>query len=144
MKVVIGGDHAGFEYIQKIITQLKHKNYEVVNLGPSSNNPVDYPDFVRPVVTSIQEKTADFGILVCGSGNGVAMVANKYTTIRAALCWNTDLAKAARNHNDANILCIPARYVAYEYAQRMVESFLDATFEKGRHQRRVNKIDLPE
>ena len=140
MKVAIGGDHAGFKYKEKIIQYLKGKGIEVEDFGPYAPDSVDYPDFVHPVANAVADNEFDLGILICGSGNGVAMTANKHQQIRAALCWNTDLAALARQHNNANIICIPERFVDYDLAQSMVDSFLSAQFEGGRHQTRVNKI----
>jgi len=140
MKIAIGGDHAGFAYKQAVVDLLKSKGIEVEDFGPFSEDSVDYPDFVHPVAKKVEAKEADLGILICGSGNGVAMTANKYQSIRAALCWQTELAALARQHNNANILCMPARFVSLDLAKEMVETFLDAEFEGGRHERRVNKI----
>ncbi|HAS46388.1 MAG TPA: ribose 5-phosphate isomerase B [Microscillaceae bacterium] len=140
MKIAIGGDHAGFAYKQEVVALLKSKGIEVEDFGPFSEDSVDYPDFVHPVAKKVEAKEADLGILICGSGNGVAMTANKYQSIRAALCWQTELAALARQHNNANILCMPARFVSLDLAKEMVETFLDSQFEGGRHERRVNKI----
>ncbi|OJJ23226.1 ribose 5-phosphate isomerase B [marine bacterium AO1-C] len=140
MKIAIGGDHAGFAYKQEVVELLKSKGIEVEDFGPFSEDSVDYPDFVHPVAKKVEAKEADLGILICGSGNGVAMTANKYQSIRAALCWQTELAALARQHNNANILCMPARFVSLELAKAMVETFLEEKFEGGRHERRVNKI----
>ena len=140
MKVAIGGDHAGFTYKEKITQYLKEKGVEVKDFGPYAADSVDYPDFVHPVANAVADKEFDLGILICGSGNGVAMTANKHQQIRAALCWNTDLAGLSRQHNNANIICIPERFVDYDLAQSMVDTFLSAEFEGGRHQNRVNKI----
>jgi len=139
-KIAIGGDHAGFEYKIKLVKYLNSKGYKVEDMGPYSSDSVDYPDFVHPVANKVEERKAAQGILICGSGNGVAMTANKHKKIRAALCWNTDLAKLARQHNNANVLCIPARFVTYQMALAMVKVFLITDFEKGRHARRVRKI----
>lgn len=140
MKIAIGGDHAGFAYKQAIVALLESKNIEVEDFGPFSEDSVDYPDFVHPVAKKVEAKEADLGILICGSGNGVAMTANKYQSIRAALCWETELAALARQHNNANILCLPARFISLDLAKEMVETFLREDFEGGRHERRVNKI----
>ncbi len=139
-KIAIGGDHAGFSYKEKIVKHLESKGVEVKDFGPFSTDSVDYPDFVHPVASGVSDEEFDLGILICGSGNGVAMTANKHQKIRAALCWNTDLAALARQHNNANIICIPERFVDYELAEQMVDTFLSAAFEGGRHQNRVNKI----
>lgn len=139
-KLAIGGDHAGFEYKTKLIKYLTSKGYKIEDLGPYSADSVDYPDFVHPVSNLVSDRKAQLGILICGSGNGVAMTANKHKKIRAALCWNTNLAALARQHNNANILCIPARFVSYKMALDMIKVFIKTDFEKGRHLRRVKKI----
>ncbi|MDX1905051.1 MAG: ribose 5-phosphate isomerase B [Thermonemataceae bacterium] len=140
MKIAIGSDHAGFTYKETLQEFLKHKGIEVVNFGTNSSESVDYPDFAHPVAQSVEKKEVDLGILICGSGNGVAMTANKHSEVRAALCWKVELAELARQHNDANILCLPARFVSVEEAQAMVEAFIRTDFEGGRHGNRVNKI----
>jgi len=140
MKISIGNDHAGTDYKFAIIKLLESKGIEVTNYGTDSNDSVDYPDFVHPVAKDVVNKSADFGILICGSANGVAMTANKYQEVRAGLCWNKEIVELTRQHNNANILCIPARYTAIPQALQMVETFLNTKFEGGRHQNRVNKI----
>lgn len=140
MKIAIGGDHAGFTYKRMLIDLLKELGHNVQDFGPDSDASVDYPDHVHPLAKSVIAKENELGILICGSGNGVAITANKYQEIRAALCWETELAKLAREHNNANILCIPARFVSEEAAREMVKVFLNTDFEGGRHQNRVNKI----
>ena len=140
MKISIGNDHAGPDYKFAIVEHLKNKGIDVMNHGTDSLDSVDYPDFVHPVVKDIINRKADFGILICGSANGVAMTANKYQEIRAGLCWNNEIVELIRQHNNANILCIPARYTAIPQAIQMVETFLNTKFEGGRHQNRVNKI----
>ena len=140
MKLAIGNDHAGSDLKKKIVTLLENQNIEVVNYGTDQNKSVDYPDFAHPVGKSIQENKVDLAIVICGSGNGVNMVVNKYSKVRSALCWNTDLAALARSHNNANILAIPARFVSEEVAIEMVNTFLTTPFEGGRHQNRVEKI----
>ena len=139
-KISIGGDHAGFEYKTRIFQMLKQKGFEIMDMGPYSDESADYPDFAHPVATSVENGEADSGILVCGSGNGVAMSANKHQGVRAAVCWNTELAALARQHNDANVLCLPARFISYPEAENIVNVFVEADFEGGRHQRRVDKI----
>lgn len=139
-KIAIGSDHAGVEYKAKIVNELREKGYEVVDLGPEDDASVDYPDFVHPTAQAVESGSCDFGVIICGSGNGAAMTANKHQDIRAALCWNRELAALARQHNDANVLSIPARFVSYHQAITMVFVFLTTQFEGGRHQRRVNKI----
>jgi len=140
MKLAIGNDHAGADLKKKIVDLLEEKKIEVINYGTDHNESVDYPDFAHPVGMSIQENKADLAIVICGSGNGVNMVVNKYSKVRSALCWNTELAALARSHNNANILAIPARFVSEEVAIEMVNTFLTTSFEGGRHQNRVEKI----
>ena len=142
MKISIGNDHAGTDYKFAIVELLESKGIEVTNYGTDSNDSVDYPDFVHPVAKDIINKESDFGILICGSANGVAMTANKYQEIRAGLCWTNEIVELIRQHNNANVLCIPARYTAIPQALKMVETFLDTEFEGGRHQRRVDKIPM--
>jgi ribose 5-phosphate isomerase B len=141
MNIAIGGDHAGFQYKQRLLSFLKANGHEVMDFGPDSDGSVDYPDHVHPLANSITAGENQFGILICGSANGVAMTANKHEDIRASICWNTELAALARQHNNANIICLPARFVAYEYAESMVNAFLNTDFEGGRHQNRVDKIN---
>ena len=140
MKIAIGNDHAGPEYKKAIVDMLKAKGYEVTNYGTDSNDSVDYPDFAHAVATDVSEGKVDFGIIICGSGNGIAMSANKHAKVRAALCWMKEIAALARQHNDANIISIPARFTSIAQALEMVETFLNTEFEGGRHQNRVNKI----
>ena len=140
LNIAIGGDHAGFEYKKLLTKQLEEGGYTVKDFGPFSDASVDYPDHVHPLAKAINENEFDFGILICGSGNGVAMTANKYPKVRAALCWLPELAKLAREHNDANILCIPARFVSEGMASEMTKLFLETKFEGGRHENRVRKI----
>lgn len=139
--IYIGCDHAGFPYKQAVIELLGGKGYAVEDQGTNAESSVDYPDFVHPVAKAVQNGTAKLGIIMCGSGNGVAITANKYKGVRAAICWQNELAELARLHNDANIISIPVRFVSKETALEMVETFLDTEFEGGRHQRRVSKID---
>ena len=140
MKIAIGGDHAGFAYKQRLITFLQSAGHDVLDFGPGSEASVDYPDHVHPLAQAVEKGEATLGILICGSGNGVAMAANKHQGIRAAICWNKDLAAVARQHNDANVICLGARFLAYEYAEGIVQTFLTTNFEGGRHQTRVDKI----
>jgi len=140
MTISIGGDHAGYEYKNQVIAALNKLKMTVIDRGPSSDASVDYADHAHPVAIDVAEEKANFGILICGSGNGVCMTANKHNKVRAALCWNTELAALSRQHNDANILCIPARFVSKRMAVLMVKKFLTTTFEGGRHANRVNKI----
>ena len=141
MKIAIGGDHAGFQYKQRLIKFLEDAGHTVRDFGPGSAQSVDYPDHVHPLASSIASKDCDLGILICGSGNGVAMTANKHENVRAALCWTTELASLARQHNNANVICLAARFIAYEYAESLVDTFLNTPFEGGRHERRVEKIN---
>lgn len=140
MKIAIGSDHAGFEYKSKIVQYLTDKGIEVQDFGTFSTESVDFPDFAHPTASAVEKGEVDFGILICGSGQGVNMTANKHQGVRSALCWNTDVARLSREHNDANIIALPARFVAYEYAIEMIEIFLNTSFEGGRHERRVQKI----
>ena len=139
MNISIGNDHAGVDYKNHIIKNLEEK-YNIVNHGTDDINSVDYPDFAHPVSLDIDNRKSDFGVLICGSGNGVAMTANKYKKVRAALCWSEEIAKLAKQHNNANVVCIPARFISKEDALQIVRSFIDTKFEGGRHERRVNKI----
>jgi len=140
MKIAIGGDHAGFDYKSRMIAFLEKEGHEIQDFGPATDSSVDYPDHVHPVANAIENEEAELGILICGSGNGVAMAANKHQGIRAAICWNQDLAALARQHNDANVICFGARFLAYEYAEGIVDTFVKTDFEGGRHQTRVDKI----
>jgi len=142
MKIAIGADHAGFTYKEQIKNFLIAKGFSVEDVGTHSPDSVDYPDFAHPVAQAVEDKQADWGILICGSGNGVAITANKHQGIRAALCWNVELAKLARQHNDANVLCLPARFVSVEEVLQMVETFANTSFEGGRHSNRVAKISI--
>lgn len=139
-KIAIGGDHAGFEYKGKMIQKLQSLGFEVKDFGPFSTDSVDYPDYVHPLSSALENGEFDLGIVICGSGNGVAITANKHQGIRAALCWNEDLAALARQHNNANVLAIPARFISFELAEKLAEIFLKTEFEGGRHANRVNKI----
>ena len=141
MKISLGADHAGYEYKEFIKSYLQEQGVEITDHGTYSNDSVDYPDFVHPVGNDLDEANADYGIVICGSGNGTAMVANKHRSVRCALCWNEELAFLARAHNDANALSIPARFVSKDLAIQMVKVFLQSAFEGGRHQRRVDKIN---
>lgn len=140
MKIAIGNDHAGTEYKLAIIGLLKSMGIEVINHGTDGSDSVDYADFVHPVAIEVEKGNADFGIIICGSGNGVSMTANKYQKIRAALCWTTEIVKLAKEHNDANILSLPARFISLPQALEMVKTFLNTYFEGGRHERRIEKI----
>jgi ribose 5-phosphate isomerase B len=140
MRISIGNDHAGVDYKKHIQEYLFVKDVEVKNYGTDSLDSVDYPDFAHPVSKDVNEKLSDLGILICGSGNGVCMTANKYQNVRAALCWDKELAMLSKTHNNANIVCIPARFVDKELALEIVKIFISENFEGGRHERRVNKI----
>ena len=140
MKISIGNDHAGTDYKFAIVKLLTSKGFEVINHGTDNEDSVDYPDFVHPVAKDVETKVADFGIIVCGSGNGANMTANKHQGVRSALCWTKEITQLARQHNNANILSIPARFTALQQALQMVDAFLNTEFEGGRHQNRVNKI----
>jgi ribose 5-phosphate isomerase B len=140
LPVAIGSDHAGFEYKEEIISYLEGKGLKVKDVGAFSKESADYPDFAHPVATLVEREQAAFGILVCGSGNGVAITANKHQGIRAAICWGEELARLARSHNNANVLCVPARFVDDNVTKQMVEVFIDTPFEGGRHENRVRKI----
>lgn len=140
MKIAIGNDHAGTDYKQAVVHYLEEQGHQVQNHGTNSNDSVDYPDFVHPVAEAVASGTADLGVVICGSGNGVSMTANKHQEIRAALCWTAEIAQLAREHNDANIISIPARFTSQPQAVNMVKVFIETPFEGGRHQRRVDKI----
>lgn len=142
MKISIGNDHAGTEYKKAIVELLKTKGITVTNHGTDSEESVDYPDFVHPVAEDVENRKSELGIIICGSGNGASITANKHQGVRSALSWSTEIAKLARQHNDANILSIPARFVSKNQALDMVEVFLNTEFEGGRHQNRVVKIPV--
>ena len=140
MKIAIGNDHAGPDYKFAIVKFLESKGITVENYGTNTLDSVDYPDFANPVAKAVNENIVDFGILICGSANGVAMTANKYPKVRAGLCWTSEIVELIRLHNNANILCIPARFTSITQALKMVDTFLNTDFEGGRHQNRVAKI----
>ncbi len=142
MKISIGNDHAGTAYKKVIVKHLEDLGYLVHNYGTNSSDSVDYPDFVHPVAEDVENKTVDFGITICGSGNGANMTANKHQGVRSALCWSKEIAALARQHNNANILSIPARFTAEQQALEMVDTFLNTAFEGGRHEKRVEKIPV--
>ena len=139
-KIAIGGDHAGYYHKEKLVKWLQSEGYEVTDFGPFNADSADYPDFVHPACDAIEKGDCDFGVLICGSGQGVTITANKHQKIRAALCWDTDLAAVTRQHNNSNVVCMAARWTAYELAESIVKTFLNTEFEGGRHQRRVDKI----
>ncbi|MCX4290860.1 MAG: ribose 5-phosphate isomerase B [Odoribacter sp.] len=140
MKIAIACDHAGFEYKEKLVEYLRSKGNEVKDFGTNSPESMDYPDTVHPLAVAVENGEFEKGIVLCGSGNGVSITANKHQGIRCALCWNVEIAWLARLHNDANVCAIPARFIAYEEAEEIVARFLSTEFEGGRHQRRVEKI----
>jgi ribose 5-phosphate isomerase B len=140
MKISIGNDHAGTEYKKEIIKHLEKNKIKVINNGTNDNKSVDYPDYIHPVARQVENKESSFGIIVCGSGNGANMTANKHQQIRSALCWTKEIATLARTHNNANILSIPSRFVSLQASIEMVDVFLKTEFEGGRHLLRINKI----
>jgi ribose 5-phosphate isomerase B len=142
MKIAIGGDHAGFQYKQEIVKYLTQKGHQVKDFGPNSEASVDYPDFAHPLGQAIEDKQYELGILICGSGNGVNITANKHKEVRAALCWNKEIAALARQHNDANVISLPARFISLDDAKLLVDTFISTPFEGGRHKTRVDKISM--
>lgn len=140
MKIAIGSDHAGFEYKEALKKWLEETGNDTKDFGTYSTASADYPDFAHPVASAVEEKEFELGILVCGSANGVAITANKHQGIRAAICWNEELASLSRQHNNANIVCLPARFISYDVAEKIVDRFLHTSFEGGRHANRVDKI----
>lgn len=140
LPLAIGCDHAGFEYKEAVKKMLSAAGWQLSDKGTYSLDSVDYPDFAHPVAAMVEKGEAAAGILICGSGNGVCMTANKHAGIRAALCWTDELASLARSHNNANVLCIPSRFISLEVAEKMTNTFLSTAFEGGRHERRVEKI----
>lgn len=140
MTIAIGNDHAGTQYKFEIVKMLEKKGHKVINFGTNTDDSMDYPDTVHPVANAVESGEADFGITLCGSGNGAQMAANKHRGIRAALCWNNELVVLARAHNNANVLSIPARFVSLQEALDFVALFLTTQFEGGRHQTRIDKI----
>ena len=140
MKISIGNDHAGVSYKEAIIAYLEEKGFEVQNYGTDTEDSVDYPDFIHPVAKDVSDGKADLGIIICGSGNGAAMTANKHQKVRAALCWTKEIVALSREHNNANILSLPARYISIPQALAMVETYISSDFEGGRHQGRIDKM----
>jgi ribose 5-phosphate isomerase B len=138
--IYIANDHAGVELKEAVVKHLEENDYTVINLGTNTLDSVDYPDFAHPLAKAIEEGKAQFGILICGSANGVCITANKHQNVRAALCWKNEIASLARQHNDANVLGLPARFITIEEGIEMVHTFLNTEFEGGRHQGRVDKI----
>lgn len=143
IRIAIGSDHAGYVYKQQLLEYLLAEGYEVKDFGPHSADSVDYPDFAHPLADAVEKKAYNFGFLLCGSANGVAITANKHQHIRAAIAWKNEIAQLARLHNDANILCLPARFISVEEAKQFAHTFLHTAFEGGRHAGRVNKIACP-
>lgn len=142
MNISIGNDHAGTAYKKAIVKHLESKGYTINNYGTDSEDSVDYPDFVHPVAKDVETKKAELGIIICGSGNGANMTANKHQGVRSALCWTKEIAALARQHNNANILSIPSRFTAEQQAIEMVDTFLNTNFEGGRHEKRIEKIPV--
>jgi ribose 5-phosphate isomerase B len=142
MKIAIGNDHSGTQLKKEIMTFLEEVGYELVNFGTDTNESVDYPDYVHSVVKCVLNKEVESAILICGSAQGVAITANKYQKIRAAVCWEPEIASLARKHNDANILCLPARFISEGIANDIALLFLQTVFEGGRHQKRIEKMTL--
>ena len=140
MNISIGNDHAGVDLKEAIISHLEQKGHELHNHGTNKEDSVDYADFIHPVAQDVEEQKSDIGIIICGSGNGAAMTANKHQKIRAALCWSAEISKLSRQHNDANILSIPARFVKFKQALEIVDQFISTPFDGGRHQKRIEKI----
>jgi ribose 5-phosphate isomerase B len=138
--IAIGSDHAGYDYKEDLISFLEARDLSFTDFGTHSKDSVDYPDFAHPVANAVESGKAAFGILLCGSANGVAITANKHKGVRAAICWGEELAKLAREHNDSNIICIPSRFVREGDAEKMVQLFMNTLFEGGRHRLRVEKI----
>ena len=141
MKIAIGNDHAGVEVKRKIENHLRQKGHTVINKGHDGKESVDYPDFIHPVSLEVKKKNTQIGIIICGSGNGAAMTANKHKGVRAAICWSEKIAELARQHNDANIISIPSRFLSEEEIISIIDVFIKTTFEGGRHKRRIDKID---
>ena len=142
MKIGIACDHAGYEYKERLVKYLREKGHEVKDYGTYSTESMDYPDTAHPLAFAVEAGEHEKGIVLCGSGNGISMTVNKHQGIRCALCWNTELAALARQHNNANVVSIPARFIAYEEAQAIIDTFLATGFEGGRHQRRIEKIPV--
>lgn len=140
MIIPIGCDHAGFELKQELIKHLESKGYEIKDFGTYSEDSIDYPDYAHPVAEMVEQNTGMLGILLCGSGNGINMTANKHQGIRSALCWQPEIARLAREHNNANIIALPARFITKETAIEMIDIFFSTDFEGGRHQNRIDKI----
>ena len=141
MNISIGNDHAGTKYKLELLSYLTEKGHTIINHATDDENSMDYPDTIHPVADDVSNQKADIGIIICGSGNGANMTANKHKNIRSALCWNSQIASLARQHNNANILSLPARFISLDEAKEIVNLFLSTSFEGGRHQRRIEKIN---
>lgn len=142
MKIGFAADHAGYEMKSFLIEYLKNKGFDVVDFGTNSCESCDYPDFAHPLAAAVEKNEVDCGISLCGSGNGIAITLNKHQQIRAALCWNVEISRLARLHNNANVCSIPARFITKDEAKSIVDTFLSTTFEGGRHQQRIDKIPV--
>ena len=142
IKIAFASDHAGFSLKKVLIEYLVKKNYEIKDFGTDSEESADYPDFAHPMANSVEKGEYQFGISLCGSGNGISMTANKHQGIRSALCWSVEIARLARQHNDANVCSLPARFITREEAIDIIETFLNTGFEGGRHERRIKKIPV--
>ena len=141
LRIAIGGDHAGYLLKEKIKNILQDLGHEIKDFGPFSEESVDYPDYAHPIAIAIQNKEFNYGILICGTANGVNIVANKHKGVRSALCWQEKIAELARSHNDANVIALPARFIDFNEAEKTVLTFINTPFEGGRHANRVNKIN---
>lgn len=142
MKIAIGNDHAGYDMKVILLKWLEENGYEIKNFGTDSSDSVDYPDYVHPLASAVENGEFDLGVLVCGSGQGVSFTANKHQGIRAALCWQPEIAKLAREHNNANIVCMPGRFLSPEEGIAILKTFLSTDFEGGRHQNRIDKVPV--
>jgi ribose 5-phosphate isomerase B len=140
MNIAIGADHAGYDYKELLKKHLEKNGHQIKDFGTHNHDSVDYPDFAHPVARAVEKKEFELGVLICGSANGVAITANKSQGIRAAICWTEEIASLARQHNNANVLCLPARFISQELAEKITDKFLSTPFEGGRHERRVEKI----
>ncbi len=141
-QIAIGNDHAGTTLKFKLLEALQGDEYEFLNIGTDDNASVDYPDYIHPLAKTVETNRVDFGVAICGSAQGVSITANRHPKVRAAVCWNKEIAELARQHNNANVLCLPARFLSEDEAPEIVRVFLNTAFEGGRHQRRVEKIEL--
>lgn len=141
-KIAIACDHAGYEYKERLVEYFRSKGYEVKDFGAYSDESMDYPDTAHPLANAVENGEYELGFTLCGSGNGISMTANKHQGIRCALCWTVEISELARQHNDANVCGIPARFISYDDAQAIADAFLNTEFEGGRHQRRVDKIAI--